>query len=88
MSKEISKIDYEGKFIVKDGKYYGYPDTMERTYDNKEPDREWLDDPSKAIFWGSHLVDVNVVYIPEEMSMEGAELINVTKTIIIKFSDE
>ena len=82
MSKEeVNKREYDGQIIVKDGKYFGY------SLDDSETiisDREWRDSPTEAIIWNTKLTDVNKVYKPEKISMEGAKLIGIRKTVTIK----
>jgi hypothetical protein len=82
MSKEeVNKREYDGQIIVKDGKYFGY------SLDDSETiisDRAWRDSPTEAIIWNTKLTDVNKVYKPEKISMEGAKLIGIRKTVTIK----
>ena len=79
MSKEIGRREYKGKMITKNGKYWGYPNDIE----SSSVDREWRDNPSECIIFNCKLDDVNKVYIPKGMNMDGAELIPITKIIII-----
>ncbi len=81
MSMEIGKREYDGQMIVKNGKYYGYSLDDSETITS---DRSWRDSPTEAIIWNTKLTDVNKVYKPEKISMDGAELISITKTITIK----
>ena len=79
--EEVNKREYDGQIIVKDGKYYGYPLDDSETIIS---DRAWRDSPTEAIIWNTKLTDVNKVYVPENISMDGAELITITKTVTIK----
>ncbi len=74
LDKEIGRRSGQGQVITKDGKFWGGSMTA---------DREWLDDVTKAIVWDTKLDDVTKVYCPSDMSLEGAELKKITKTIII-----
>lgn len=79
--EEVNKREYDGQIIVKDGKYFGY------SLDDSETiisDRAWRDSPTEAIIWNTKLTDVNKVYKPEKISMEGAKLIGIRKTVTIK----
>ena len=78
MSKEIGRLSGQGQVIVKDGKFWGYP-----SGDCSTLDRAWRDNVTEAIIWNTKLDDVTKVYCPSDMSLEGAELKNITKTIIV-----
>jgi len=79
MSKEIGRQSNQGKIITKDGKFWGYPSSD--WWDNF--DREWKDNVTDAIIWNTKLDDATKVFCPSHMSLKGAELKTVTKTIII-----
>ena len=79
MSKEeIGRLSGQGQVIVKDGKFWGYP-----TIAFSDSDRAWRDNAVNAIMFNTELDDVTKVYCPSDMSLEGAELKKITKTIII-----
>ena len=78
MSKEIGRRSGQGQIIVKDGKFWGYPSSYDYSLD-----RAWKDNVAEAIIWNTKLDDVTKVYCPSDMSLEGAELKKITKTIII-----
>lgn len=79
--EEFNKREYDGKIIVKDGKYYGYPlDDSETIISG----RAWRNKITEAIIWDTKLTDVNKVYVPKNISMDGAEIITITKTVTIK----
>jgi len=78
MSKEIGRRSYQGQIITKDGKFYGYP-----SGDGSTLDRAWKDNVAEAIIWNTKLDDVTKVFCPSDMSLKGAELKNITKTIVI-----
>ena len=78
MSKEIGRRSGQGQVIVKDGKFWGYPSSFSASLD-----RAWKDNVAEAIIWNTKLDDVTKVYCPSDMSLEGAELKKITKTIII-----
>ena len=78
MSKEIGRRSYQGQIITKDGKFWGYP-----SGDCSTLDRAWKDNVAEAIIWSTKLDDVTKVFCPSDMSLEGAELKNITKTIVI-----
>ena len=79
MSKEIGRLSGQGQVIVKDGKFWGYPPSEEFV----DADRAWRDNAVNAIIWKTELDDVTKVHCPSDMSLEGAELKKITKTIII-----
>lgn len=76
--KEIGRRSYQGQIITKDGKFYGYP-----SGDGSTLDRAWTDNVAEAIIWNTKLDDVTKVFCPSDMSLNGAELKNITKTIVI-----
>ena len=78
MSKEIGRRSGQGQIITKDGKFWGYPSSYGYSLD-----RAWKDNVAEAIIWNTKLDDVTKVYCPSDMSLEGAELKKITKTIII-----
>lgn len=79
MSKEeLGRLSGQGKVIVKDGKYWGWAPG-----DCPEEDRAWRDNAVDAIIWKTELDDVTKVYCPSGMSLEGASLKKITKTITI-----
>lgn len=82
MSKEIGRRSYQGQIITKDGKFWGYPSGNCSTLD-----RAWKDDVAEAIIWNTKLDDVTKVFCPSDMSLEGAELKTITKTIVITEND-
>jgi len=77
--KEIGKRSGEGKVITKDGKFWGYPSD----YGPITSDRAWRDKITEAIIWKKELDDVTKVFCPSDMSLDGAELKNITKTTVI-----
>lgn len=79
MNKEIGRLSGQGQVIVKDGKFWGYPPSEEFV----DADRAWRDNAVNAIIWKTELDDVMKVHCPSDMSLEGAELKKITKTIII-----
>jgi hypothetical protein len=79
--KEIGRRSGQGQVITKDGKFWGESDTF--LSDTFLSDREWHDDVTKAIVWNKKLDDITKVHCPSDMSLEGAELKKITKTIII-----
>jgi hypothetical protein len=78
MSKEIGKLEWDCQLITKDGKYFGYGDN------DDTHEREWHDDPVKAIAWNLKLDDSTKVYSPYPMGLDEAKLIKVKKTIILE----
>jgi len=78
MSKEIGRRSYICQVITKDGKFWGYPPGDASTLD-----RAWTDNIVEAIIWNTKLSDVTKVFCPSDMSLEGADLKNITKTIVI-----
>lgn len=76
--EEIGRLSGQGKVITKDGKFWGYPPS-----DCPDLDRAWRDNAVNAIIFKTELDDVMKVYCPSDMSLEGAELKNITKTIIV-----
>ena len=74
MSKEIGRRSKQGKVITKDGKFWGGPILGSR---------EWKENVNEAIVWKKELDDVTKVFCPPDMSLDGAKLKNITKTIII-----
>ncbi len=79
MSEEIGKRSSEGKVITKDGKFWGYPSN----YGPLTSDRAWRNKITEAIIWKKELYDVTKVFCPSDMSLDGAELKSITKTIVI-----
>lgn len=76
--KANSKLEWECQIIrSKDGKYFGY------SKDNMF-EKEWHDDPIKAIAWNLKLDDLSKISCPEYMSLEGAKLVKVKKTVILE----
>ena len=78
MSKEIGRRSAQGQVITKDGKFWGYP-----PIDSPDLDRAWRDNAVNAIMFKTKLDDLTEVYCPSDMSLEGAELRKITKTIIV-----
>jgi hypothetical protein len=78
MNKEIGKLEWDCQIITKDGKYFGYGDNEDIH------EREWHDDPVKAIVWNLKLDDPSKVASPTPMGLNEAKLIKVKKTIIIE----
>jgi hypothetical protein len=78
MSKEIGRRSYKGQVITKNGKFCGYPPV-----DCSTQDRAWKDNVAEAIIWNTKLDDVTKVFCPIDMSLEGSEIKNITKTILI-----
>ena len=76
--KEIGRGSRQGQVITKNGKFWGYPPG-----DCSTLDRAWRDNATEAIMWSTKLDDVTKVFCPSDMSLDGAELKNITKTIII-----
>ena len=79
MSKEMGRRSGKGQVITKDGKFWGYPST----YGPLTSDRAWKDNITEAIVWKKELDDVTKVFCPSDMSLDGAELKSITKTILI-----
>lgn len=76
--KASSKLEWECQIIrSKDGKYFGYSedDTLEK---------EWHDDPIKAIVWNLKLDDLSKISCPEHISFEDATLVKIKKTVILE----
>ena len=78
--KEIGRRSSQSKVITKDGKFWGESSFL-------SGDREWTDNVTEAIVWKKELDDVTKVFCPSDMSLDGAELKNITKTIIITEDD-
>lgn len=78
MNKEIGKIEWECKLITKNGKYLGYSDN------DSMRDREWYDEPIKAITWSLKLDDPSKILPTHLMESDDVKLIKVKKTIIIE----
>lgn len=78
MSKEIGRRSGQGQVITKNGKFWGYP-----LDDCSTQDRAWKYNVADAIIWNTKLDDVTKVFCPIDMSLDGAELKNITKTTII-----
>ena len=78
MSKEIGRRSYKGRVITKNGKFWGHPPG-----DCFNNDRAWKDNVAEAIIWNTKLDDVTKVFCPIDMSLEGSEIKNITKTILI-----
>ena len=81
MSKEIGRRSYTGQVITKNGKFWGYPSGYGPS--SLTSDRAWKDNVAEAIIWNTKLDDVTKVFCPIDMSLEGAEIKNITKTILI-----
>jgi len=81
MIKEIGRLEWDCQLITKDGKYFGYGN------DDTYHEREWHDDPVKAITWNLKLDDPSKIASPYPMELNEAKLIKVKKTIIIKSYD-
>ena len=77
--KEIGRRSSQSKVITKDGKFWGYPSD----YGPLTSDRAWRDKITEAIIWKKELDDVTKVFCPSDMSLDGAELKNITKTTVI-----
>ena len=75
-SKEIGRRSGQGKVITKDGKFWGEATIL-------SGDREWKENVNEAIVCKKELDDVTKVFCPPDMSLDGAKLKNITKTIII-----
>jgi hypothetical protein len=78
MNKEIGKLEWDCQIITKDGKYFGYG------VNEDIHEREWHDDPVKAIVWNLKLDNPSKVASPTPMGLNEAKLIKVKKTIIIE----
>jgi len=83
MGKEIGRRSGQGQVITKDGKFWGYPPGEEFVDAVNFTDRAWRDNAVDAIIWNTELDDITKVHCPSDMSLEGAELKNITKTIIV-----
>ena len=83
MDKEIGRVEGVCQIIrSKDGKYFGYGKNDEPSYE-----REWHDDPTKAIAWNMSLDTPTKVSCPTPMGLDTAELVKVKRTIIINELD-
>ena len=76
--KEIGRRSGQGQVIVKDRKFWS-----STPIDCPDLDRAWRDNAVDAIIFKTELDDVMKVYCPSDMSLEGAELKRITKTILI-----